>query len=172
MFVVKLGICIGIVVICTALGMKKSKKYEMREKMIIEFMTAFKSIGNDIKYMLISLPDALEKARHTMNTNVKDVLGAISVDMISNNSEDDINRRINEDINSIYELSSYDKEIIYQGISSLGKADVESQIGIIDNTISNLDMQLKEANTDKVKNAKLYRTLGTAVGIMIAIVFI
>lgn len=172
MFVVKLGICIGIVVICTILGMKKSKRYETREKMIIEFMMAFKSIGNDIKYMLISLPDALEKIRHTMNTNVKDVLGAISVDMISNNSEDDINRRINEEINSIYELSSYDKEIIYQGISSLGKADVESQIGIINNTISNLDMQLKEANSDKVKNAKLYRTLGTAVGIMIAIVFI
>lgn len=172
MFVVKLGICIGIVLICTVLGMKKSKKYETRERIIVDFMTMFKSLENDIKYMLLSLPDALEKTRHTLMTDIKDVLGAISVDMLSNNSEESINRKINDEINGIAELTSYDKEIIYQGISSLGKADVESQIGIIKSTLSNLDMQLIEANKDKVKNAKLYRTLGTAVGIMIAIVFI
>lgn len=172
MFVVKLGICLGIVGICTILGMKKSKKYEMREKKIIDFMTTFKSVENDIKYMLLSLPDALEKIRHTLMTDIKDVLGAIAIDMISNSSEEAINRKINDEINAIYELTPYDKEIIYQGISSLGKADVESQIGIINNTLNNLDMQLIEANNEKVKNAKLYKTLGTAVGIMIAIVFI
>lgn len=172
MFVVKLGICLCIVGICTILGMKKSKKYEMREKKIIDFMTTFKSVENDIKYMLLSLPDALEKIRHTLMTDTKDVLGAIAIDMISNSSEEAINRKINDEINAIYELTPYDKEIIYQGISSLGKADVESQIGIINNTLNNLDMQLIEANNEKIKNAKLYKTLGTAVGIMIAIVFI
>lgn len=172
MLVVKLGICIAIVLICTILGMKKSKKYETREKVIIDFITAFKSIENDIKYMLISLPDALEKVRHTLNTETKDVLGAISVLMLSNIQTNDMNKKINEEINSINELNSYDKEIIYQGISNLGKADADTQIGIIDNTVINLNNQLSEANSEKLKNCKLYRTLGTAVGLMIAIVFI
>lgn len=172
MLVVKLGICIAIVLICTILGMKKSKKYETREKVIIDFITTFKSIENDIKYMLISLPDALEKVRHTLNTETKDVLGAISVLMLSNIQTNDMNKKINEEINSINELNSYDKEIIYQGISNLGKADADTQIGIIDNTVINLNNQLSEANSEKLKNCKLYRTLGTAVGLMIAIVFI
>ncbi len=172
MLVVKLGICIAIVLICTILGMKKSKKYETREKVIIDFITVFKSIENDIKYMLISLPDALEKVRHTLNTETKDVLGAISVLMLSNIQTNDMNKKINEEINSINELNSYDKEIIYQGISNLGKADADTQIGIIDNTVINLNNQLSEANSEKLKNCKLYRTLGTAVGLMIAIVFI
>ena len=44
MLVVKLGICTAIVLICTILGVKKSKKYETREKVIIDFITTFKSI--------------------------------------------------------------------------------------------------------------------------------
>ena len=172
MFVVKFGICIGIVVACTILGIKKSKKYEIREHMLNDFINTFESIENDIKYMLISLPDAIEKVRHTLNTDIKDALGAISVAMMSNTDIETMNKKINEEINSIYELNAYDKEIIYHGLSSLGKSDTESQIGIIRSSIVNLSNQLSEANMEKAKNYKLYRTLGTAIGLMIAIVFI
>lgn len=172
MFVVKFGICILLVVICTILGIKKAKRYEIREHMLVDFITTFKSIKNDIKYMLISLPDAIERIRHTLNTDIKDVLGAISVHMMSEADVDNVCKRIHEEINGIYELNSYDKEIIYQGISSLGKADAESQISIIENTVESLSNQLNEANNEKNKNFKLYRTLGTAVGLMLAIVFI
>lgn len=172
MFVVKFSICVGLVVLCTILGMKRAKKYEIREYVLKDFITTFKSIENDIKYMLVSLPDAIEKIRHTLNTDIKDVLGAISVHMMEGNSQDELNRNINKEINSIYEINNYDKEIIYQGFSNLGKADLESQISIIENTVVNLGSQLNEANEEKNKNYKLYRTLGTAVGLMLAIVFI
>ena len=172
MFVVKFGICIGIVVICSILGMKKSKKYEIREHMLKDFITTFRSLENDIKYMLTSLPDALEKVRHNLNTNIKDTLGAISVAMMSSESADDMNKKINEEINSVYELNSYDKEIIYQGLVNLGKSDSETQIGILEASIVNLSSRLSEATEEKTKNFKLYRTLGTAIGLMIAIVFI
>lgn len=171
-FVVKFSICIGLVVICTMLGIKKSKKYEKRESILNDFITTFKSLENDIKYMLISLPDAMEKIRHTLREEVKDVLGAISVHMLGGSNIDDINKKVMNEINGIYELTSYDKEIIYQGFSSLGKADVESQINIIQNTVVSLSRQLGEANEEKNKNFKLYRSLGTAIGLMIAIVFI
>lgn len=172
MFVVKFGICIALVVICTILGIKRSKKYETREHILQDFITTFKSIENDIKYLRISLPDCLEKVRHTLNTDIQDVLGLISVYMMEEKTSEISNKKINEEINNIYELTNYDKEIIYQGISSLGKADVESEISIIENTITNLLSQLNEANEEKNKNFKLYRTLGTAIGLMLAIVFI
>lgn len=172
MFIVKFGICILIVVICTFLGIKKSKVYEIRERKLSDFITIFKSIENDIKYMLISLPDALEKIRHTLNTDIKDVMGAIAVHMMSEKDITSCNKKISEEIAGIHELNSYDKEIIYQSIISLGKADVDTQISIIENTVTNLSSQLENATLEKNKNFKLYRTLGTAVGLMIAIVFI
>lgn len=172
MLVVKLGICIAIVAICSVLGIKKSKKYEIREHMLQDIITTFKSVENDIKYMLTSLPDALDKVRHGLNTNIKDTLGAISVAMMSCQNTEEMNKKINEEINKVCELNSYDKEIIYQGLSNLGKADSETQIGILESSIVNLSNRLNEATEERVKNFKLYRTLGTAIGLMIAIVFI
>lgn len=172
MLVVKFGICIGIVVICTILGIKKSKRYEIREHMLQDFVTTFKSLENDIKYMLISLPDAIENVRHGLNTSIKDTLGAISVAMLDSGNSEEMNKKINSEIHSVYELNSYDKEIIYQGLINLGKADSGTQIAIINSTIVNLNSRLAEAREEKTKNFKLYRTLGTAIGLMIAIVFI
>ena len=172
MFVAKFGICIALVVICTILGIKKAKKYEIREHILNDFITTFKSLENDIKYMLISLPDAIEKIRHTLRDDVKDVLGAISVHMLNESDSSNMNKKVMYEIEGIYELTSYDKEIVYQGFSNLGKADVESQVSIIQNTVTNLSRQLGEANEEKNKNFKLYRSLGTAIGLMIAIVFI
>ena len=172
MFALKFVICISIVVICSILGTRKSKKYQTRERMLQDFITTFKGVGSDIKYTLMSLPDAIEKIRHTLNTDIKDTLGAISVIMLSNSNMDEMNKKINEEINNIYELNSYDKEIVYQGLSNLGRADLDTQIGIVESTIFNLSNQLSEATEEKAKNIKLYRTLGTAIGLMIAIVFI
>lgn len=172
MFVVKFSMCVALVVICTILGIKKARKYETREYILNDFITTFKALENDIRYLLISLPDAIEKIRHTMRDDIKDVLGAISVHMIDEKDINDMNKKIMSEINNIYELTSYDKEVIYQGFSSLGKADVESQIGIIQSTVTSLSRQLSEASEEKNKNFKLYRTLGTAIGLMIAIVFI
>ena len=172
MLVVKLGICMGIVAICTILGIKKSKKYEIREHMLQDFVTTFKSLENDIKYMLTSLPDAIENVRHGLNTSIKDTLGAISVAMMGSGNSEEMNKKINSEINSVYELNSYDKEIIYQGLINLGKSDSGTQIAIINSTIVNLNNRLDDAREEKTKNFKLYRTLGTAIGLMIAIVFI
>lgn len=171
-FVAKFSICIGLVIICTILGIKKSRKYEIRGYILNDFITTFKSLENDIKYMLISLPDAIEKIRHTLRDEIKDVLGAISVHMINESDIDSMNKKVMSEINGIYELTFYDKEIIYQGFSNLGKADVESQVNIIQNTVTSLSRQLNEANEEKNKNFRLYRSLGTAIGLMIAIVFI
>ncbi|MDD2627770.1 MAG: stage III sporulation protein AB [Clostridia bacterium] len=122
--------------------------------------------------MMSSLPDAIERIRQGLNTDWKHVLGAISTDLISMGDTAILNKKIHENIFSIYELKGYDKEIIYQGLTSLGKGDVESQIGIITNSVNVLSNQLNEATEERMKNQKLYRTLGTAIGLMIAIIFI
>ena len=79
---------------------------------------------------------------------------------------------ITNEISKLEELTPYDKQVIASGIIELGKTDVEGQIAVINMTCSTLENQLADSIEDKKKNSKLYKTVGLATGLMIAIIFI
>lgn len=169
MLVLKSIIATLIIIICTVIGISKSKKYESREHILRETIMLFRGIENEIKYSLNTVPNAIEMVRQNMHTRLKDVLGCITVNMLKGNiSQLDISFELDQ----LLELTSYDKQIITQGLSMLGKSDVEGEIGVISLAISNLENQLVEAGECKKKNSKLYKTVGMATGLMLAIVFI
>lgn len=166
---IKLIVAGGIVGVCTILGILKSKKYETREQVLRESILLFSGIENEIKYSLTTLPNAIEMVRQNMKTQLRDVLGAISVNMLEGKCK--ANDTFYE-LDNLTELTPYDKQIISQGLGMLGTSDVEGETGIIKLTISNLESQVTDANENKKKNSKLYKTMGMATGLMIAIVFI
>lgn len=169
MLMIKLIVAGGIVGVCTILGILKSKKYETREQVLRESILLFSGIENEIKYSLTTLPNAIEMVRQNMKTQLRDVLGAISVNMLEGKCK--ANDTFYE-LDNLTELTPYDKQIISQGLGMLGTSDVEGETGIIKLTISNLESQVTDANENKKKNSKLYKTMGMATGLMIAIVFI
>lgn len=169
MVIIKLLIAVAIIIICTLLGMSKSKKYESREYILRESILLFKGIENEIKYSRTTIPNAIEIVRQNMHTYLKDVLGALTLKMLEGNV---LAQDISLELDSIIELSSYDKQIITQGLSMLGNSDIDGEMGVISLTIANLETQLCDAIDKKKKNAKLYKTVGMASGLMIAIVFI
>ena len=166
---VKWILSILVIIVSTVLGLSKSKKFAERECIISESITLFKRIQNEIVYLLSPLPNALEAARLTLNTELKDVVGAIGCNIIKGNFN---TASVDKELDCLWQLTSYDKQIITSGLVSLGKADVSSQIGIISNTIELLETQKLDARDEKVKNSKLYKTLGLISGVMIAIIFI
>lgn len=166
---VKLFIAVCIVLVAALLGIKKAKSYEEREQIIRESIMLFNRIGNDIKYNLTVLPNAIESARQSFNSQFKDVLGSISTSLISNTYSDEI---VAQEISKIECLKAYDKQIISQGIISLGSADAETQMNLINGTVTTLSELVGEAREEKNKNAKLCRTVGIVAGLMIAIVII
>lgn len=169
MVMARILIATGIVVISTIIGMRKSKKYENREYILRESITFFRGMENEIKYMLSTIPNAIEGVRQNLNTMLKPILGAISTDILMNNVS---SSKIAMEIDRLDPLSAYDRQIISNGIISLGQSDVDGQIGVIQNTLSILENQVTEANVEKNKNSKLYRTVGIVAGLMIAIIFI
>ena len=169
MVVVKLVIGTLIVVICTMLGISKSKRYESREHILREAIMLFKGLENEIKYSLTTIPNAIEAVRQNMRTPLKDVLGAVSTNMLKGNVSP---QAISLEFDRLLELTSYDKQIITQGLSMIGSSDIDGEMGVISLTLSNLDAAVIEACEYKNKNAKLYKTVGMASGLMIAIVFI
>ena len=54
----------------------------------------------------------------------------------------------------------------------LGKTDKEGQISEIELVQNFIDTQIKKAESEREKNEKLYRTLGTVMGVAIAIVLL
>lgn len=171
MFVVKIIICSLIVGLSMIIGITKSKKYEIRERVLREAKLLFGSLQNEIRYMLKTLPDAIESIRHGMSDNFSYALGSISTDMLSQDGEISP-KSVHHNISNVYSLTSYDSEVISNGISSLGKGDMDSQMNIISSVMEVLDNQILEARDDKIKNSKMYKTLGMAIGLVIATIFI
>ena len=68
--------------------------------------------------------------------------------------------------------SREDIEIINGLAKMLGKTDIDGQVSEIRLTEKFIDTQIKEAESEKLKNEKLYKTLGATVGLAIVIVLI
>lgn len=169
MLILKLSVAIAIVVICTALGIMKSKKYESREYILREAIGMFKGIRNEINYTLTPIPNAIESVRQNMKTALREVMGAVSFELLQYNVSVE---NVANEIARLIELTPYDRQVISNGIISLGKTDVEGQMGVINMTCTTLENQLEDSIEAKKKNSKLYKTVGLATGLMIAIVFI
>lgn len=172
MYAIKLLILLSIVILCTYIGILMSKKLKDREYILREMITFLGLVENEIKYMLAVLPNAYESSRQKLTTQLKPAMGQIVVDMLSLNSQEAMNQSIVRNISIIDGLKDYDKNVFCSTLKNLGRSDVDGQVNIIENTISILENQIKEANDEKLKNSKLYRTLGAISGLMIAIILV
>lgn len=169
MLVLKLIIASLIVAVCTIIGIRKAKKYESREYVLREALMLFRGIKSEISYTLTPIPNAIESVRQRMKTNLKDVMGAVSYELLQYNVKIEA---VTHEIAKLEELTPYDVQVISNGIISLGKSDVEGQDSVINMICDTLESQLQDSIDFKKKNSKLYKTVGIAAGLMIAIVFI
>lgn len=165
----RLFISFFIVLICTFIGIIKSKGFENREHILREAIMLFKGIENEIKFSLTTIPNAIEIVRQRMNTSLKDVLGSISLILLEPNVS---NYDLLYELDKLQALTLYDKQIILTGITSLGTGDVEGEQGVILMTINSLENELNDAIENKKKNSKMYRTVGFATGLVIAIILV
>jgi stage III sporulation protein AB len=171
MLILKIVLAIIIIGITTYLGILKSKKLYDREYILREMISFLIGVENEIKYCLSLLPNAYETARIGLKTSLKHAIGNISLDMVKD-EEFTIERSIVENISKIEGLSEYDKNIFISTLRNLGKSNVEGQINIIQNSITTIENQIKEANEIKLKNSKMYRTIGTLSGLIIVVLFV
>lgn len=168
----KFVISIGIIAGCSYIGIYKSKALKSREYILRDMVTFLGLVENEIKYMLSILPNAYESARQKLITSLKDKMGIIVVDMLNLENEYLIDQSIVKNISDIKEITDYDKNVFISTLKNLGRTDLEGQINIIENGINIIENQIKEANDIKLKNSKLYKTVGAIAGIMIVIICI
>lgn len=172
MFVFKFVISFIIIALSTYIGILNSNKLKSREYILREMVTFLGLVENEIRYMMSILPNAYESSRQKLNTQLKDAIGNIVLDMLNLSEVNRIDESIVTNISNISVLSEYDKNVFISTLKNLGRSDLDSQINIIENGKSILQNQIKEATEIKLKNSKLYKTVGMISGIMIVVIFI
>lgn len=171
MIFIKIVISIVILCITSYIGIELASSLKEREEILIDMITFLKMVENEMIYMLNSLPNAYEISRQKLNSKLKDVIGAIVIDM-TNYGVDKIDSSITNNINNLTALEEYDKEIIISTLKNLGRSDLSSQNNIIENGIAIIKNQIKEARSIKYKNSKVYKTIGIISGLIIVVIFI
>ena len=87
--------------------------------------------------------------------------------------KEDVTKSWNKALNEIEtSLTKEDREIIRQFGKMLGKTDAEGQLNEIELSLNFLETQIEKAETEKSKNAKLYKSLGIIAGIGIVVILI
>lgn len=155
--------------ICFLIGNLISKKYILRVKELQEFQNAFQIIENKIKFTYEPLPEIFIQTSKMLTPNISNILEKASTSMKNTNAEEGWNNSIEK---ASTNLKKEDIESIKSFGKMLGKTDKEGQVSQLELTKTLLDVQIKKAQEDEKKNAKLYKTLGTIVGLAFVVILI
>lgn len=152
----------------TYLGFLKAKVFINRENSLINFLNALVMIKSKIEFTQEPLKNIFEEISYVIYHNEDNVF--LNTLKIKNNN---FYLRWEESINTTCEnFDCEDKNIIKNFGKMLGKTDINGQIDEILFTKKLIESQIKKAEEDKIKNVKLYKTLGVCLGLFLCIVLI
>jgi stage III sporulation protein AB len=167
-------LCILILLAGIGIGQLKAKTYENRVYHLQELITTLKVLESEMKYRLDPLPDLFLRVagiREGMSAALLETAGAL----LKNQTARDLPDCWNEAVGAAYcesALNKEDKRILSDLGIDLGKTDLQSQAAMFLRTFSLLEAQAAEAAEEKRIKGKMYKSLGTAMGALIVILFI
>lgn len=170
MILLKSMLLLGIIVICTQLGIMKSKTYKYRLEQLQEMKNILNILKTKIKFTYEPIPEIFASiASSTDDKKIADIFRKSSEDMKYLPAGKAFDKNID---NAETYLLDEDKKVIKTLSKLLGKTDIEGQISEIELTDKYLDDQIQKAKESKNKNEKLYKTIGIVTGSTIAIILI
>ncbi len=165
----KIILLISIMVASTLLGILFSKKYSNREKELKEMKSALNIFATKIKFTYEPIPNVFLEIANKIEGNVGQIFARASNRMKEENAGDAWANAFTDVPNN---LTKEDITILSNLGRLLGQTDVEGQISEIEVVVQFLDTQLEQAKQEKIRNEKMYRTLGIVGGLTIAIILI
>ncbi len=151
------------------IGMVMANKYKSREKELKELKNGLNMFKTKIRYTYEPIPEVFMEIGNQLLGNVGKVFQTASKNTENLTAGDAWVSAI-ETINTYW--NEEDKGIIKGFHKMLGKTDLEGQVTQINLTCEFLDKQIEKAEEERKKNEKLYKTLGTVIGMAIVIILI
>ena len=151
------------------MGNYKASQYINRLRELISIKSALNILENKIKFTQSPLNDIFKNiADNCSEKNIKNIFQTLSI-----NRDINIHKSWEKTINKQESnLNSEDKKILVDMGKIIGTTDVEGQVGNIRITSSFIDKQIENAEQEKEKNVKMFRTLGIVFGLTIIIILI
>lgn len=171
MALIKYILIFFIFIIFSIIGDLYSKKYSNRvielEKMD-NMLNIFKA---KIKFTCLTIQEIFSQIYEENKDNIGEIFKIANENMYQNTASDAWNMALDSSRERI-NLNDEDIDTLKSLGKMLGNTDVQGQISQIELTKELLQKQIQEANEEKKKNSKLYKTLGVATGLTIAIILI
>lgn len=165
----KYSLLILVFISSTLIGKYLSLRYSYRLIELEELKTALNILKSKIKFTYEPLPEIFYSITQNTNKNISKIfLNSINKMKIENASiawEKSIEEYDGN-------LTKEDKQVIKNLSRLLGATDLEGQISQIEVTENFLENQIRQAQEEKNKNEKLYKKLGSTIGLAIVIILI
>lgn len=146
-----------------------AKKYSYRLEELEEIKNILNVFKSKIRFTYEPIPEIFRE----MASNAKENIGQIFEEARKNMQNFSAGEAWENAVQtSETNLTDEDKHVLLMLSKMLGQTDVEGQISQIEITENFLEKQIKEAQQEKDKNEKLYRKLGTTIGLAIVIILI
>ena len=164
------SICL-IVLISASIGIIYSKKYGNRLRDLEEMKKALNIFKTKIVFTYEPIPEVFKELEKNINKNIGAIFYKASNYMSKNDAGVAWKNALKEEkIHTNFENS--DIEALCNLSKMLGYTDLEGQISNIELVCNLIDNQIDEARQLKKKNEKLYKTIGTSIGLAVAIILI
>lgn len=158
-----------ILLICSYLGINKSREFHKRELELKKLKNALNIFKTKINYTYETIGEIfkeISKLEYQDNENIFmntiNILDKQGLGVAWDKSIIDTKTYLNEE----------DKEVLKMLGKTLGKTDKEGQISEIELVSNFLDKQILVAEEARGKNEKMYKTLGITIGLTLVIIFI
>ncbi|MFA5524041.1 MAG: stage III sporulation protein AB [Tissierellales bacterium] len=166
MFLIKLFACLVVILTSSGLGFSYSRLYDKRLNNIIIFQYCIQILETEVVYAANPLPDALNEVYNKGNKKVSYVFSEICKYLLNNKKSDvyDGFLHIVSELKESLCFNKQDIEIILSFGRSLGisnRIDQEKYFKVIQ---MQLKGQQKEAEEEKAKSGKMYKSLGVLIG--------
>lgn len=169
MFFIKCIIYTLIFSLSTYIGILISKQYSNRVNELNDFKIALNILKTKIRYTNEPLYNIFKEISNSLKGNVSNLFKTICKNMQSNLASIAWENAVETEILSI---KKDDRQALKSMGKMLGKTDLDGQISEIELTESFLETQIIDAQNEKNKNEKLYKTLGMVTGVGIIIILL
>jgi stage III sporulation protein AB len=170
MLVLKYILLILIFIISTKIGIISSKRYRRRVEILEEFKILLNRLKAKIKFTYEPLPEIFNQIFCDLENSQKNtsVIFKLASQYMQKLPAGKAWEKAIDECNLF--LNAEDKKIAKSMGNMLGRIDVDGQINDIDLTILLIDEKIKIASAELLKNEKLYKSLGSIIGIAITII--
>ena len=169
MIIIKYIIISLVFALCFIIGNLISKNYTLRLKELKEIKNALNILESKIKFTYEPLNEMFNEVSKMVSKNISQIFVQASRYIKEMDAEYAWNKAIEM---SNTNLNKEDIESIKNFGKMLGKTDKEGQISRLELTQTFIEMQIEKAKVEEEKNAKMYRILGTIIGLAFVIILI